>query len=372
MRIGLVAPPWLPVPPPAYGGTETVLDTLARGLQAAGHEPVLFTVGSSSVPVPIRWLYADGNRDQMNWTTPELRHVLEAYESLRDCDVIHDHTTAGPIIAERAATVPVAVTNHNRFNELTNPIFAAAPSVAKVAISRSHASFAEGFPVTRVIHHGVDADRFPVGEGAGDGDGEYLLFLGRISPDKGVDRAIALAKRAGVRLKIAAKMAEDGEIRFFEEAVRPHLGDRIVYLGEVGYEEKVALLGGARALLNPIRWPEPFGMVMIEAMACGTPVLASPCGAVPEIVSDGLTGRICGDDDAFVDAIARLDDLSRTACRATVEFHFSARRMTADHVELYSSLLERPNFLSRLAARRSANRVAAGSHLAPAAGLGAG
>ncbi len=349
MRIGLVAPPWLPVPPPAYGGTETVLDTLARGLKAAGHEPVLFTVGTSTVPVDIRWLYADAMREQMNWTAPELRHVLEAYESLRDCDVIHDHTTAGPIIAERNATVPVAVTSHNRFNEFTNPIFAAAPSVAKVAISRSHASYAEGFPIARVIHHGVDPDRFPVGNG----DGDYFLFLGRVNPDKGIDRAIALAKAAGVRLKIAAKMGEDAEIRFFDEVVKPQLDDRIEYLGEVGGDDKLALLGGATALLNPIRWPEPFGMVMIEAMACGTPVLVSPCGAAPEIVTHGLNGFLCADNEQFLQAIANVGELSRAACRASVEFDFSAQRMTADHLELYSSLLERPNFLSRLAARRN-------------------
>ena len=133
------------------------------------------------------------------------------------------------------------MTSHNRFNELTNPIYAAAPSVAKVAISRSHASYAQGFPITRFIHHGVDPDRFPVGVG----DGDYFVFLGRVNPDKGIDRAIALAKAAGVLLKIAAKMGEDAELRFFDEVVKPQLDDRIEYLGEVGGAEKLALLAGA-------------------------------------------------------------------------------------------------------------------------------
>ena len=356
MRIGLVAPPWLPVPPPAYGGTETVLDTLVRGLKAAGHEPVLFTVGSSTVPVEIRWLYADAMREQMNWTAPELRHVLEAYESLRDCDVIHDHTTAGPIIAERNATVPVAVTSHNRFNEFTNPIFAAAPSVAKVAISRSHASYAEGFPITRVIHHGVDPDRFPVGNG----DGDYFLFLGRVNPDKGIDRAIALAKAAGVRLKIAAKMGEDAEIRFFDEVVKPQLDDRIEYLGEVGGDDKLALLGGATALAQP--HPVARAVRHGHDRSHG---LRHPRARVAlrrrtrNRQPRRSTGYLCADDEQFLQAIANVGELSRAACRASVQEHFSAQRMTADHLELYSSLLERPNFLSRLAARRNVTAPAA-------------
>ncbi len=157
---------------------------------------------------------------------------------------------------------------------------------------------------------------FPVGDGSGDDDGPYVLFLGRMAADKGAHRAIEIARKAGIRILLAAKMREPWEVHYFTEQVEPLLGPDAHYLGEVSHERKLELLAGASALLFPIRWNEPFGMVMIEAMACGTPVLAFPEGAAPEVVDDGRTGFLCGDEAAMVEAIGRLPELKRSDCRA--------------------------------------------------------
>jgi glycosyltransferase involved in cell wall biosynthesis len=192
-----------------------------------------------------------------------------------------------------------------------------------------------------VIHHGVDASAFPFGDGGGDEHGEYFLFLGRMAPDKGPHRAIEVARKAGVRLLLAAKMREQWEHSYFNEQVAPMLGADAVYLGEVPHERKLELLAQAKGLMFPIRWNEPFGMVMLESMACGTPVLAFPEGAVPEVVEDGKTGFLCEDEASMVDASSRIDDLDRSACRAAVEGYFSTRRMVSDHIDLYETLARR-------------------------------
>jgi glycosyltransferase involved in cell wall biosynthesis len=340
MRIGIVAPPWTPIPPLLYGGIEVVVDQLARGLQAAGHDVLLFATGDSTCPVPTRWVLPAAEGQRIGVAVPELRHVIHAYEAVADCDVVHDHTLIGPFYCERFPHLPVATTIHGPFNdELTDLYRANAYRVPIVAISHAQRRDAPDIPVARVIHHGVDASQFPVGDGAGDRDGPYLLFLGRMSEDKGAHRAIEAARKAGYRILLAAKMREPAERAYFAEMVEPLLGDDAHYLGEVSHERKLELLAGAAAVLFPIRWNEPFGMVMIEAMACGTPVLAFPEGAAPEVIDDGRTGFLCGDEAAMVDAITRLPELSRADCRAAVEGYFSTERMVADHVGLFESML---------------------------------
>jgi glycosyltransferase involved in cell wall biosynthesis len=189
--------------------------------------------------------------------------------------------------------------------------------------------------VARVIHHGIDANDFPIGNG----EGGYLLFLGRLSPDKGAGRAIEVARKADVPLLLAGKMREPWERDYFEARVAPFLSEQIQYLGEVGHDRKLELLAGARALVFPIRWNEPFGLVMIEANACGTPVLAFHEGAAPEVVDDGRTGFLCQDEADMAEHVAKLDDLDRGACRAAVEGYFSTERMIDEHIELYEELL---------------------------------
>ena len=357
MRIGLIAPPWLPVPPPAYGGTEAVVDRLARGMQAAGHEVVLFTTGDATCPVERRWVFEQAQAPRMGEAVAELRHLVHAYEALTSCDVVHDHTVIGPTYAERLPSLPVVTTNHGPFDrELLDVYRAVARRVPIIAISHAQAATARGLPIAAVIHHGIDVERFPMGAG----DGGYLLFLGRMTPDKGAEQAIAVARRAGMPLLLAAKMREPAERRYFEERVRPLLGPGVEFVGEAGAAEKCHLLAGAVALLNPIQWDEPFGLVMIEALACGTPVLATARGAAPEIVDHGVTGFLGLDEDGLVAAVGRAAELDRTACRAAVTERFSTARMVEEHLGLFARVLAARDAGRRAVAERPASAVPAG------------
>lgn len=335
LHIGLIAPPWVPVPPPQYGGTELVVDLLARGLTAAGHQVTLFTTGDATCPVDRRWLHprAVGTLGTM---FDELAHVQAAYAALAGCDVIHDHTVLGPLVATAGRVAePIATTVHSECTpELIELYRTVSARVAVVAISHHQRSTAPTLDVRRVIHHGIDVEDYPIGRG----DGGYVLFLGRMAPTKGVHRAIAVARAAGKQLLIAAKMWEPAEHRYFHEQVEPLLGPDAAFLGQVGGRHKAALLAGAEALVNPIRWPEPFGLVMIEALAAGTPVVTFAEGSAPEIVDDGVTGFVCRDEQ---DMVARLGDvraLDRARCRAAAEARFSTQRMVADHLALYRQL----------------------------------
>jgi glycosyltransferase involved in cell wall biosynthesis len=345
MRIGIVAPPWAPIPPVLYGGVEVIVDQLATGFQEHGHEVLLFTTGESTCAVPRRHHLDQAEGHRMGHSAPELRHVLAAYEVLEEwgADVIHDHTLAGPVLAATRAQapgdrprIPVVTTMHNPFNtELSDLYRRVAASVPIIAISHAQRRPVPDIPIARVIHHGIRPADFPVG----DGQGGHLLFLGRMSPDKGPHRAMEAAYKAGVPLIMCAKMRDPWEFDYFDEYVRPYLNEDIQYLGEVPHARKVELLGSARALLFPIRWNEPFGMVMIEALACGTPVLAYPEGAVPEVIEDGKTGFLCRDVADLSESIGRVDQLDRADCRAAVEGYFSADRMVREHLELFATLV---------------------------------
>lgn len=336
MRIALVAGPWIPVPPPAYGGTEAVIDRLATGLQAYGHDVLLFTTGDSTCPVHRAWVRERAAAEMIGESYIELHHLVRAYDRVADYDIVHDHTIIGPIYSTGRCRGKVVTTNHGPFRDELNDIYLrAAQHAAVVAISHDQASRARA-PVSAVIHHGVRPEDFPIGRG----DGGYLLFLGRFSPDKGAREAALVAKETGARLLLAAKMREPNEIEYFHTEVEPLLDEDVRYLGEVGMSEKLALLGRARALLSPIQWPEPFGLVMIEAMACGTPVVSLNWGAAPEIVEDGVTGFIRDTVGGLTEAVSCIDDLDRDACRKTVESRFSADRMVRDHIDLYERLLD--------------------------------
>lgn len=338
MRIGLVAPPWIPVPPPRYGGTEAVVDRLARGLQDVGHEVLLWTTGDATCPVPKGWVFEHGQIDRLGFDAIELHHLVRGYEAMVAWgpDLVHDHTLIGPVYARRHPELAVVTTNHGPFDDALTALYRdVADDVPVIAISHDQASRAHGLAVAAVIHHGVDVDAVEVGDGAGG----HLLYLGRMCPEKGVVEAIRAAHRAGVPLVIGAKMRDRDEAAYFESEVRPLLGGDTTFVGEVGGAEKQRLLRDAVALLNPIRWPEPFGLVMIEALACGTPVVAYPEGAAPEIVDHGITGFLCRDEDDLVRRIADVQVLDRTDCRRAAEARFSTARMVADHVELYERVV---------------------------------
>lgn len=336
MRIGLVAPPWLPVPPPSYGGTESVVANLARGLQDRGHDVVLFTVGESTCPVRRASLFP---RAPMGMSLPEAAHVLAAYDALRDADVIHDHTVLGPLLAGRRGLtdVPVVVTHHGPFDDQARPVFAEiARTALVVAISHDHARHARSVPVAAVVHHGVDLQAHHPSPTVG----EFLVFLGRMSPDKGPHRALRIARQVGLPLRIVTKMREAEELDFCREVVKPLMSAEDELVVEPGAEEKVRLLASAVALVNPIAWPEPFGLAMAESLACGTPVVAAPYGAAPEIVRDGVTGFLRDGVERSARATARVGELDRTACRDDAERRFSVERMARDYERVYERALQ--------------------------------
>ena len=336
LRIGMIAPPWVPVPPTSYGGTELVVDALCVALQQLGHDVTLFTTADSTCKVRRRSLFAHSVPDRIGTTVLELRHVAAAYDQFADMDVIHDHTLAG-LFYRDAPKVPVVATNHGPFNEDLADLYGRiSQRIPVIAISHDQAGRAPAnLPIAAVIHHGLLLDRYRFGRGAGD----YILFLGRITPDKGVDVAIRAARRAGMPLLIAAKMREPNELRYFQNVIEPMLGEGATYVGEVDFQTKIGLLSDARALINPILWPEPFGLVMAEALACGTPVVGFPEGAAPEIVEHGRTGFLVPDEDGLVAGLQRLPDIDRGACRWAAQRRFSAARMATDHVTLYRSVL---------------------------------
>jgi glycosyltransferase involved in cell wall biosynthesis len=340
VQIGLIAPPWIPVPPPAYGGTEEVIDNLARGLAALGHDVRLFTIGESTCPVPRRWLYRSP-AEPMGDPFQEAAHVLAAYQALADTDIIHDHTDLGPLLAGRRgiSRPPIVTTIHGPVTPRNRRTLAqAARHASIVAISRAHARSFGDIPVAAVIHHGIDLDVYTPGPGTGG----YLLFTGRMCADKGVHHAVRAARRAGWPLVITAKMREPAERAYFDQQVRPLLGPGVDVLAEQPLAARVDLMRHAAALLNPITWPEPFGLVMAEALAAATPVLAFPNGAAPEIIDHDRTGYLCRDEDEMSAAAARIGEIDRWRCRAAAERRFSLARMAADYDRLYRAILDHP------------------------------
>ena len=276
----------------------------------------------------------------MGVAVPEVRHVLAAYEAVADFDVVHDHTIVGPAMASQwgpaSGLPPVVTTIHGPLDgELADVYRRIGDRVGLIAISHAQVKPAPDVTIARVIHHGVTASEFPWGDGKGD----YFVFLGRLSADKGAHRAIAAAEKAGVTLILAGKVREKSEKEYFEQEVAPHLSDTIRFVGEVPHDEKLRLLSGARATLFPIRWNEPFGLVMIESLACGTPVLAYPEGAAPEVIVDGRTGFLVDGEAEMADAIASVGEIDRHACRAAVEDYFSVDRMVREHIELFDDLV---------------------------------
>lgn len=338
VRIGMISTPWTALPPPAYGGIEGVVDRLVRGLLAAGHELLVAAPGDSSSPAPLVPNSPPADPNTMWLTEAELGHIVRAYQAMRGMDIIHDHTLAGPLYRHRPPDIPIVTTNHGPFRAQLRDVYQAmGRDVALVAISHHQASTAGEVPIARVIHHGIDVEAVPVGDGAGG----YFCFLGRMSPGKGVREAAMIARKAGVPLRIGAKVQDTGEREYFDCAVAPLLNSEVEYLGELNTNEKYQLLGGAIAMLNPIQWPEPFGLVMIEALATGTPVVATPAGAAPEIVDDGVTGYLRDDIDALAAILGQAGSLNRERCRQEALSRFSADRMVAEHLDLYTELIER-------------------------------
>ena len=338
MRIAQVAPLFEAVPPRRYGGTERIVSYLTEELVRRGHEVTLFASGDSAtsarlVAVAERAVRIDAStRDAL--AADVIRQLGLVFGAADRFDVIHCHNDYAAFPFGRLVRTPTLHTLHGRLDLPHQlPLFAHFRGARLVSISDAQRRPLAhlGLAWQGTIHHGLPLAAVPFSaEPRG-----YLAFLGRISPEKQPGVAIEIARRAGIPLRIAAKV-DPNDREYFERAVVPLLDDPLVeFLGEIGEEDKADFLGGAIALLFPIDWPEPFGLVMIEAMACGTPVLARPCGSVPEILEDGVTGFVAESVDDFVHAVKRLDELDRAACRATAQRRFSVARMVDDYEALY-------------------------------------
>ena len=327
------------MPPERYGGVEWIVSLLADGLAELGHDVTLFAAGGSFTRAQLETTLPEAVPFQYGQSLPELEHVLGAYRQVRDFDVVNDHS--GLIAASLAdlAGAPVCHTVHTpltgREGDLYRGISALNPGLRFISMTMHQREPAPELPWLANCPSAIDLDAYPFAPRRG----EYLACLGRMSAVKGAGHAIAVAKALGMPLKLAGKMHEVAEREYFTREIAPHLGDGVEYLGEVTHEEKVRLLQGARCTLFPIEWEEPFGLVMIESMACGTPVAAVRRGAVPEVIDDGVSGIVVDDVADLADAVARADAIAPEACREHVEEHFSDRRMVRRYLDAYRLLL---------------------------------
>ncbi len=339
MRIAQIAPLYESVPPLGYGGTERVVSYLTEALQAGRHQVTLFASGDARTSAQLcagapRALRLDPQRGD-----PVALHLLmieRAFERASEFDVIHAHLDYLTFPVARRCEVPVVTTLHGRLDlPWIAPVYREFTEQRLVSISRAQrAQLPEGNWVG-TVHHGLPHDLYRFHPDAG----RYMAFVGRISVEKRVDRAVEVAARSGVPLRIAAKVDPSDE-EYFRAHVEPLLDHPLVeYVGELGDADKDDFIGNAAALLFPIDWPEPFGLAMIEALACGTPVIAWPHGAVPEIIEDGVSGRIVDSVESAARAIAEIDQIDRRRCRAEFELRFTAERMARDYVKLYTKVI---------------------------------
>lgn len=341
MRIAQVAPLFEAVPPKLYGGTERVVSFLTEELVALGHHVTLFASGDSVTCAHLeaswpRAMRLDGSiRD---WIAPHLHMLEQVHQRSDDFDIVHCHLDYLPFSLFSRGDTPFVTTLHGRLDlpEL-HPMFETFSHAPVISISNAQRRPMPRAGWLKTIHHGLPRNLLqPLEVERG-----YLAFLGRIAPEKCVDRAIAIAARCGLKIKIAAKV-DPADKKYFEAEIKPLLSQpHVEFIGEIDDSQKSAFLSGALGLLVPIDWPEPFGLVMIEAMACGTPVIAFNRGSVPEIVDDGITGFVVEDVDGGVAAVRRLPKLSRARIRSVFERRFTARRMAEDYIAAYESLLQR-------------------------------
>jgi glycosyltransferase involved in cell wall biosynthesis len=343
LRIALLAPPWIRVPPAGYGGIESVVGLLADALADAGHDVTLLAPPGSRSRARVVELLDRAHPREIGGSVVEADHVARAFAHIeqaaiegRPYDVVHDHSGWVALAMADRLAAPMVHTVHGSFDENASRFYAAhAHKAAITCLSRAQASTRPGgMRVNAVVPNPIDVDDWSVEAHADD----YLLWVGRFVPEKGPHRAIRVAKAAGRPLVLAGPV-QSGQERFFAEAIEPHLdGERIRYVGEVGGRHKQELFAGARALLMPIRWPEPFGMVMVEAMAAGTPVIAFAEGSAPEVVEVGRSGLLVGDEEAMAAAIPAALELDPDECRASARERFSPAQVAARYEAVYRAV----------------------------------
>jgi glycosyltransferase involved in cell wall biosynthesis len=342
MRIAQIAPLFEAVPPKLYGGTERVVSNLTEELVAMGHDVTLFASGDSVTSARLEAVWPQAIRldpTVKDWIAAYMRMLELIYRRADEFDVLHFHIDYFPFSLFKRQRTPFVTTLHGR---LDLPEFAQVynlfPDVPLISISDNQRLPLPRIGWIRTVLHGLPENLLtpqPVKQ-------DYLAFLGRISPEKGIDKAIRIAAATGMKLKVAAKV-DRADQDYYDREIRPLLGaGHVEFIGEINDARKPEFLSGAHALLFPIDWPEPFGLVMIEAMACGTPVIAFDRGSVPEVIDDGISGFIVADEAAAIAAVGRLGELDRARVRQQFERRFTARRMAEDYMEAYELLTETP------------------------------
>jgi glycosyltransferase involved in cell wall biosynthesis len=350
MRIAQVAPLTEAVPPKLYGGTERVVHWITEELVALGNEVTLFASGDSHTSAKLDATWPKALRLDGSVRDPNALHMVMLERVRQKCDaeeydLLHFHLDYMPFSLFMRQPTPFVTTLHGRLDLPEHqPVFSTFSNIPVISISNSQRRPVPHANWQRTIYHGLPEKLLtpqPIRP-------SYLAVLGRIAPEKGVDRAIKIAIRCGIPLKIAAKV-DRADQEYYDEVIRPMMDHPLVeYIGEISDHEKSDFLSGAIGLLLPIDWPEPFGLVMIEAMACGTPVIAYNRGSAPEIIEDGITGFIVEDETSAVADVGRLPDLDRDQIRRRFEERFTARRMALDYMEAYRTLIDRASPRIRL------------------------
>jgi glycosyltransferase involved in cell wall biosynthesis len=336
LKIALIAPPHIAVPPADYGGTELFVAQLADGLQQAGVQVIVYANGESTVGVEVRSLYK-----QSQWPIKNTEHALsralnhESWsirDAARECDIIHVQSPHA-ITLSRFIEKPMVLTLHGPHDSKLSELYAHFPDVYYVAISNSQCK-SETMPRIRTVHHGINPGQYTFRAEKQ----RYLSFIGRLALIKGAHLAIEVARQTGIPLKIAGDVQPLNR-EYFEKKIQPQIDGQLVqYIGTADFKTKNELLSNSLAMLFPIQWREPFGLVMVESMACGTPVIATPSGSVPEIVRDGVSGFMCRNVQQMVDRVSNLD-LNPTKVRHYVEENFSIDRMVKSYLQLYEDAL---------------------------------
>ena len=346
LRIAIIAPIWVRVPPMLYGGIELIVGLLADGLVDRGHDVTLFATADAQTKAKVEAVFDHPHPDKLGKTAPEIFHVGAAYEKIRagGYDIVHDHTFSAPVFGPTVST-PVLATLHGAFSDITSPYYRRfRDTVYYNAVSENQRAALPELRYVSTVYNTIDFAAYSVEPRKQD----YLLCLGRLSPGKGAHLAIEAAKRLRLPLVLAGKIDPGQDERYFREAVEPHIDGRLVtFLGEVNAERKCRLMAEARAFLFPIQWPEPFGLVMLEAMAAGTPVVAFDRGAAPEVIMPGVSGFIARDLNDRTELIGRVHQLDPYRIRECAENTFPCGRMVDGYVNNYLHIARAERRLGR-------------------------
>ena len=340
MRIAQVAPLWERVPPPAYGGIEIVVSLLTDELVRRGHEVTLFASGDSLSLANLESVHSCALRQDptvKEYEIYEMLQLTQVYDQAEDFDIIHSHMGCAALPYAKFVKTPTIHTLHGVFTSDNEKMFRRSRQQSFVSISNAQRDARLGLNCISTVYNGIDVDSYKFY--AQPDESPYLAFLGRLSPEKGPHLAIEIAKRTGWNLKMAGKI-DIVDREFYEQELAPHIdGEQIQYLGEANHVQKNTLMGGAIATLFPITWREPFGLVMVESMAAGTPVIGMRLGSTPEVIAHGKTGFLCDTVDECIAALHRIDEIDRAACRQRVIDQFSVQKMTDGYEAAYLQIL---------------------------------